>query len=145
MSNGKTYEKDELDLGKEVYIDRDYTFTSIPGFLLMREFIRTTNDDKFETAVDFLTFILGADAREYVLFDDRATKLPAWLKGETWALDVNTVNTSDVLRRGYYKDFAAGAVRLGGNAMPPMTSAESNYNVVALRDGHRHQRVEQTS
>lgn len=132
VGSDNLYEVDVLAAGKLVYTDREYEFTDVPAFLTGEEFIRTANDDKHETADDYLTFDLDASARVYVLFDDRAQALPAWLDDGSWTLDSATVDTSDVPRRIYFKDFSAGAVHLGGNAMPPMSGAKSNYNVVIV-------------
>jgi len=134
VSNGKTYEKDTLYPGKLVYIDRSYTFTSVPAAHEGREFIRTANDDRNATNPDFLTFTLTADATVCVAYDDRATSLPAWLD-DSWTLTGDTIGTSDMTRRLYKKDFPAGSVTLGGNAMPPTAGADSNYNVTAVLFG----------
>ena len=85
--------------------------------------------------LDFLTFTLTADATVYVLYDDRVVILPAWLDDGTWMLTSDIVGTNDVARRVYKKVFSAGIVALGGNAMPPMSGANSNYNVVAIPSG----------
>ena len=130
VANGKTYELDNLNTGSMVYIDRKYTFTEVPLDLEGAEFIRTANNDKNNTAADFLTFTLAADATVSVLFDARATILPAWLSDGTWTLTNEQVDTSDVVRRIYTKQFPAGDVQLGGNALAPMKGARSNYNVV---------------
>ena len=131
VANGKTYEVDTLETDKRVYTDRGYTFNQVPALLAGKDFIRTSNNDKTETAADFITFELTGDARVYILFDDRVSILPAWLDDVAWTLD-NTITqeTTDVLRRVYYQDFLVGPVQLGGNAMAPMSGAGSNYNVV---------------
>jgi len=131
VSNGKTYEKDSLASGKLVYTDRSYTFTSVPAAYEGQEFIRTANNDKRARDADFLTFTLTRDATLYVAYDVRATRLPAWLDG-SWTDTGDTIGTSDVTRRLYKKEFAAGTVTLGGNAMAPMRHAKSNYNVIAV-------------
>lgn len=131
VSNGKTYEKDTLATGKLVYIDRSYTFTSVPAAYAGQELIRTANNDKRATNTDFLTFTLTGDATVYVAYDVRATRLPAWLDG-SWTLTGDTIGTSDVTRRLYKKGFAAGTVTLGGNAMDSMGSM---YNVIAIAAG----------
>ncbi|PKB57577.1 MAG: hypothetical protein BZY73_02390, partial [SAR202 cluster bacterium Casp-Chloro-G3] len=130
VSNGETYEIDTLATDKKVYIDRGFKFKQVPAVLEGKDFIRTANADKGETAADFITFDLTGEARVYILYDDRASVLSAWLDDVAWTLDVITQDTTDVLRRVYYQDFIAGPVQLGGNAMPPMSGASSNYNVV---------------
>jgi hypothetical protein len=132
VSNGNTYQTDTLAPGKLTYNDRGYTFTSVPSLWDTAEFIRTANDDKTETNSGFLTFSLTAKATVYILVDSRVSTLPAWLDDGTWSLTEETVGTTDVVRRVYQKQYNAGTVRLGGNAMAPMSGARSNYNVVAI-------------
>ncbi|HEU0022380.1 MAG TPA: VCBS repeat-containing protein [Dehalococcoidia bacterium] len=134
VSNGTIYQKDTLGTGKLTYKDRGYTFTSVPSLLDGQEFIRAANDDKTATVPDFLTFTLTANATVYLLFDDRVVTLPAWLNDGTWSLTGETVGTTDISRRVYQKQYRAGTVQLGGNAMAPMRGAGSNYNVVAVRN-----------
>jgi len=77
VSNGKTYLRDALEAGKQVYRDRSYTFTSVPSEYVGQELIITANNDKTAAGPGFLTFTLTADATVYVLYDSRATILPA--------------------------------------------------------------------
>ena len=72
VSNGKVYERDTLDVGQNVYIDRNYTFTNIPTAYLGQEFIRTANNDKNVADPNHLSFDLTVAATVYVAFDVRA-------------------------------------------------------------------------
>jgi hypothetical protein len=144
VKSGKSYEQDRLSAGKLVYMDRDYTFTALAPQYEGHPYILTANDDKGAAAPDFLSFHLVQDATIYIAFDDRASQLPAWL--EDWPLVEGTqgstvvsnlIGTSDGWRRLYKKDFPAGIVTLGGNAMPPMAGASSNYSVFAVPAGAR--------
>jgi len=134
VANGKSYEKDTLVVAKLVYIDRTYTFTSVPPPYEGQEFIRTANNDKSATEPNFLSFTLTANATVYVAFDIRATNLPGWLDA-SWTETGDIIGTSDVSRRVYKKDLPAGTVTLGGNAVSPMSGAGSNYNVIAIGSG----------
>ena len=131
-ANSKTYQIDTLETDKLLYIDRSFDFTTIPNQYIGAEYIRTANDDKDVTDTNFLTFTLMSSATVYVIYDDRVTALPDWLS--QWSLAPELIQTSDGTRRVYKKSFPAGLVSLGGNAAPPMTGAESNYNVFALAD-----------
>ncbi len=95
-----------------------------------KEYIRTAHRDRSDA--NALSFTLTQAAQVYVLYDDRVITLPAWLDDGTWTLDAITVNTTDGLRRVYHRDYLAGSVQLGGNAMSPMIGAVRNYNVVAV-------------
>ncbi|MCH8868425.1 MAG: hypothetical protein IIC85_01825 [Chloroflexi bacterium] len=117
-------------MSKQVYIDRSYTFTGVPGRYLGQELILTANSDKNSANPDFLSFSLSIDATVNVLYDDRVTTLPGWLDDGTWTLTGDIIGTSDADRRVYQKDFLAGQVQLGGNAMAPMSGANSNYSVI---------------
>jgi hypothetical protein len=135
VGSGKTYEVDTLEVGKLTYSDRSYTFTSVPSGYPGQEFIRTANNDKNATTANFLSFDLTASAKVRVLLDNRVSTLPAWLDDGSWTLLTDIVGTSDVNRRVYEKEFSAGTVQLGGNAMSPMSGAQSNYNVVVIPTG----------
>lgn len=133
VANGKTYVQDTMALGETLYIDRTYTFTSIPDEFLGQEFIRTANDDKALTTSNFLTFTLTQDAAVYVLFDSRFTA-PSWLS--SWTDTKITVvatefNNTQLARRLYLKYFPAGSVTLDANNLP---SNSVMYNVMAVPD-----------
>ena len=77
------YTTGTLDVASDLhyYGDRTYVMTDIPDFLKGMNFIRTANDDKRadETDANFLCFTLTARSTVYVLYDSRASSLPAWL------------------------------------------------------------------
>jgi len=133
VSTNKVYELDVLNPGVRVYIDRTYTWTSIPALYQGQQFIRTANGDKKNKDANHLSFDINVAATVYVLLDDRATRIPAWLDG-SWSSNSDMVNNTDVPRRVYFKSFAAGRVVLGGNLRSPATGARSNYNVVVIPD-----------
>ena len=90
------------------------------------------NDDKRQTAADFLTFTLTANATVYVAYDGGATALPAWLDDGTWTDTGDTLAVSGGARRLYSKSFLAGSVSLGGNRMSPAAGVYSNYSIIAI-------------
>ncbi len=124
------YQMGSLAVGNDVYVDRTFTYASMPVDLAGEEYILTANDDKNGTGSDFLTFDLASDATVYVLFDVRASALPAWLSD--WTATGDVVTTTDVDRDVFSKAFTAGTVVLGGNADSPMAGASSMYSVVAV-------------
>jgi hypothetical protein len=131
-----TYTKDTLSTGKLVYIDRSYTFTSIPSKYRGKEFIRTANDDKYQKSTSFLRFNLTQAADVYVVYDNRVSILPSWLN--SWTLTGDRIYTTDGgadPRRIYKKNYPVGPVVLGGNAAGSMSGAKSNYNVIAILSG----------
>lgn len=129
--NRAGYQVSTIAAGANVYVDRTFTYTGFPAPFAGKEYILTANNDKNGTGGDFLSFDLASAATVYVLFDARASSLPAWLDG-TWTATGEIVTTTDVDRDVFSKTFAAGTVVLGGNADPPMAGASSMYSVVAI-------------
>ncbi|MDA1303459.1 MAG: Ig-like domain-containing protein, partial [Nitrospirae bacterium] len=134
--SGKPYTLGTFATGELLYIDRNYTVQANHSAILDgQEYIRTANNDKNGTSANYLTMELSAPAIVYVLYDHRATVLPAWLDDNTWTLDSGVVETTDVDRVLYFKNFPAGTVELGGNANSPMSGAKSMYSVVVIGQG----------
>lgn len=133
-ATGDVYLVSKLTQRTRMYIDRNYTFTNIPAIYAGQPFIRTANVDKWATVPDFLRFDLTAAASVYVAYDARVQTLPAWLTDGGWTRIDDTLGSSDGTRQLYRKQFPAGPVVLGGNAMAPMLGAESNYNVIAIAE-----------
>jgi hypothetical protein len=65
--SGKRYEVGALNVGEKLYIDRDYSFTTVPSTLESQEYIQTANKDKNRSEPDFLEFILLSDAIVYAI------------------------------------------------------------------------------
>ncbi|HEU0021249.1 MAG TPA: Ig-like domain-containing protein, partial [Dehalococcoidia bacterium] len=135
VSSGKAYEVVNAGLksGARVYIDRSFTFTSVPGSLQDALYIQTANDDKKATQQNFLSFSVNQDVTVYVAYDSRASGLPGWLSGWT---DVGQIlDSTDVALDLYSRDFAAGPITLGGNLASGAAGASSSYTVVIIGHG----------
>ena len=130
--SGKAYRAGTLGVDAPVYIDRSYVFTSVPSRYAGQAYILTANDDKKATSPSFLKITLTAPATVYVAYDARASRLPGWLDA-SWTNTGERIATDDTDRKVFKKDFPAGEVALGGNAMSPMKGANSNYSVIAIR------------
>ncbi|MCH8040993.1 MAG: tandem-95 repeat protein [Nitrospinae bacterium] len=131
--SGLVYQVDLFTVGKLAFLDEPYAFTNeYPTIFEGRDYIRTANADSNGTGSNFLTFDLASPASVYVLYDDGASQVPAWLGDGSWTLLSETVGTTQGSRAVYQKDFPAGTVTLGGNADPPMTGANSMYNVLIV-------------
>ena len=130
VASGKAYEvvDNGLDTGALVYIDRAYTFSSVPPAMAGATYIKTANDDKGRTEEAFMSFTVNRGVTVYVAYDVRATSLPGWLSG--WADTGTTLGTTDLDRQLYAKSFAAGIVSLGGNMAAGASGAESSYSIV---------------
>jgi len=117
---------DTLAVGKTVYRDRDYTFTDIPASYDGLLYLRTVNDDKFNSAPDYLQFNVNKPVTVFVGFTTEATTLPSWL--DSWTNTGEQLGLSAGSRQLYQKDFPSGTVVLGGNEV-----GYSMY-VVVLKD-----------
>ena len=133
--SGANYQTALLQEGENVYVDRGYTFTSVPDSLLNQEFIRTANDDKSSSGDDpFITFQVDQNVTVCVGHDNRITNKPNWLTsfedtGEDIQTDDPRSQGFSVLCRG----FPSGAVALGGNHPAGVTMGDqSMYTVVVL-------------
>ena len=126
VSSAESYETVPcgLEEGELAYIDRNYIFTYVPGYLLGATYIKTANDDKGSTGTDFLSFDVNQDVTVYVAHDSRITDKPAWLSSFTDTGD--NLSTNDASLSIYAKDFPAGTITLGGN------EASSMYSVIVV-------------
>jgi hypothetical protein len=119
-----------LEAGDTVYIDRNYTYTSVPAVIQGESYIQTANDDKVRTETALLTFSVNRDVTVYLAYDARATARPAWLAG--WRDTGSSLNSTDVPLDLYANDFAAGSITLGGNLAAGAAGASSNYTVAIV-------------
>ncbi|HEU0021232.1 MAG TPA: Ig-like domain-containing protein, partial [Dehalococcoidia bacterium] len=119
-----------LKVGDSVYIDRTYTYISVPATIQGATYLQTANIDKNRTEPSFLAFSVNRAVTVYVAYDSRATSLPAWLAG--WSNTGSTLNNTDVLLDLYAKEFAAGPITLGGNLAAGAAGAGSNYSVAIV-------------
>lgn len=105
-----------FDESDKIFSDRDFTFVSIPDFLINLERIQLACDSKFLQA-DVAKFTAGSDITVYIGMDIRAVRkgLPTWL--ESWNLaEFDAFLSNDVTFVFYTKDFAKGTeITLGTN------------------------------
>ena len=118
-----------LQAGGTVYIDRAYTFTTVPASVQGATYIRTANNDKAATNAAFLSFTVNQPVSVSVAHDVRLTPKPSWLSTFT---DTGTnLVTSDTTLRLFARSFPAGTITLGGNA----GSGGSMYSVIVQPQG----------
>ena len=81
---GNAYDAKLITLrpGSPAYVDRTYTFDTLPTYLVGQTAIVTANNDKFVTDDNYLDFELTEDADIYVLYDERADRIPDWLRDD---------------------------------------------------------------
>jgi hypothetical protein len=124
VASGKTYVWDELEFPKPVYIDRSYTYSTIPAKYDGLQYLMTANDDKSATSSLLITFDVNQDVTVYVAY--AGSTLPSWLAD--WTDTGDDLGTTDRNLRVYSKDFLKGTVSLGNNG-----SAPSMYTVIVER------------
>jgi hypothetical protein len=113
-------------------VDRNYTIWDIPGQYEGLLWIKTANDDKFDTSEEFLTFTVNQDATVYVGYDLRALSLPDWVTGQ-YVQTGTGIGVSDIEASPlqlWSRDFPAGDVILGGNMAAGASGAYSMYIVL---------------
>jgi hypothetical protein len=120
-ASGKTYVWADLEVPRPVYIDRSYTYSTIPAKYDGLQYLQTANDDKAGTGSPFITFHVNQDVTVYVAY--AGSTLPSWLAG--WTDTGDDLVTTDRTLHLYSKDFAKGTVSLGNNGGAP-----SMYTVV---------------
>jgi hypothetical protein len=132
VASGKPYVVDTsgLSSGDRVYIDRKFTYNSVPLEVQGAAFIQTANSDKNSSDTSFLSFSVNQGVTVYVAYDQRATSPPNWLLSSDWTNTGEILDTTDVTFRLYSGDFPAGTVSLGGNRAAGARGAQSNYTVV---------------
>jgi hypothetical protein len=116
VANGKSYvvPASGLQVGSTVYIDRSYTFSTVPAGVQGAVYIQTANDDKAVTTANFLSFEVNQPVTVYVAYDARITTKPAWLG--TFTDTGKDFLTSDTKLHLFARSFSAGTITLGGNA-----------------------------
>ncbi|MDH5693087.1 MAG: Ig-like domain-containing protein [Gammaproteobacteria bacterium] len=104
-----------LNTGSTVYVDRAYTYTSVPTQYQGLKYLQTANNDKGLTDTNLITFDIGSSAIVFVAHDSRIASIPSWLAD--WTATGNVLTTSDGGNQFqvYSKQFAAGTVALGAN------------------------------
>ncbi len=135
VASGKTYQVVDGGLanGAVVYIDRGFTFLSVPAELQGSTYIKTANDDKARTDAQLLSFSVNQNVTVYVAYDTRATARPQWMSD--WTDTGLILGTSDVNRKLYSKQFPVSTVALGANMATSASGAQSNYSVIIVGNG----------
>ena len=111
--NQNNYTWGTLDIGEPVYIDRSFSYSSIPNEYIGLRYLMTRNDDKDSSNSTFISFDVSRPVSIYIAYDERITSIPSWLS--TWIDTNQTITTNDATLHLYNKVFNSGTVTLGGN------------------------------
>jgi beta-galactosidase len=67
--------------GKNIYVDRDHSFTDLPAKLVGADWLKAAESDAFYSAVDFIQIAVNAGTTVSIAHDDRLPR-PAWLTSQ---------------------------------------------------------------
>ncbi|RMH35376.1 MAG: fibronectin type III domain-containing protein, partial [Nitrospirae bacterium] len=140
-ASGAAYEVVDQGLvpGALAYIDRSYTYTTIPASMQGVTYIKTANNDKSRIDPTFLSFDVNQPVTVYVAVDRRISNIWNAADPSTWTIawlqsfaDTGLeCATNDTTFHVYAKDFPAGTVVLGGNE-----KGMSMYTVAVVPGGN---------
>lgn len=102
-----------LTTGAKVYVDRPYTYSSVPARFQGLDYMLTANNDKASSGSSFIGFDVDRDVLVYVGHVGTPDEVPAWLAG--WNDENVQIATTDRKLHVYSRRFPAGKVILGGN------------------------------
>jgi hypothetical protein len=128
-----------LERGDIFYVDELFTLTSIPsGLLTDGRWIMTANNDKGNTATEYLSFDVDRNVTVYVAYDsDPSVIRPDWLTSGGFVFtgfQLGTSNPAVPTMDLYSKDYLSGEhVILGGNQADGATGA-ANYIVIVIEN-----------
>ena len=95
-SSKNNYSVDKIQLGNNLYSDRNYKFKEIPPILQNDAFIKTACDDAERVKNFELTFNLRYPSTLYLIDDSRSEKLPDWAINDWDETDLIVVSTEGV-------------------------------------------------
>ncbi|MCH8041911.1 MAG: DUF1593 domain-containing protein, partial [Nitrospinae bacterium] len=138
VTSGRAYQviPNGLQPGASVYIDRGYTYTTVPTTLVNVTYLQTANNDKTSSGPSFLSFDANQSVTVYVGHDTRISPKPAWLAAFTPTGE--TLVTTDVPLALFSRSFPAGTITLGGNDVTTSDlrwGQQSMYTVAVVGQG----------
>jgi len=121
----------ELSVGATVFVDRGFTYTTVPASCIGVQALRTANNDKASTANELIRFDVNQAVTVYVAYDKRISGVASWLS--SWTDTGADLVDTDTSRRLYRASFSVGTVTLGandggGSNMYTVLVAEQNSN-----------------
>jgi hypothetical protein len=111
VSTGRAYTWDIMALGKNNYIDRSYTFNTVPPQYLGLAFLKTANSDKGVRNNPLISFNVSHPVIVYVAYPTQ--NAPTWLAD--WHNTGDQIVATNVTLFVFSKAFAPGQVNLGDN------------------------------
>lgn len=132
VGSGEAYEvlEDGLQPSALVYMDRTYTFTTVPAYLEGSTYIKTSGNDNGSQGNNFFSFDVDRPVTVYIAHADLINPRPSWLNtfvdtGNDLSLSTGAISSI------FSKDFSPGTITLGGNEGEGM----SMYTVIIVPRG----------
>lgn len=101
--------------GKQIYLDREYEFTTLPATLKGSDYVQAANADKQYVAVDLMELAVKRNAMIYLAHDDRVPR-PAWLAQQFKATEHHLMLEGAPMTIFQYKATANESLTLGANS-----------------------------
>ncbi|MBN1155932.1 fibronectin type III domain-containing protein, partial [candidate division KSB1 bacterium] len=129
------YQLGFLNVKDQYYIDRSYVINRIPAGYEGLLWIKTANDDRYETKNAYLSFDLTKGATLYIAFDGNARNVPSWLR-ENYTSTGKYIEVSGYSEKMeiWERHFDKGHITLGANSASGSYGVESMYIVLIKVD-----------
>jgi beta-galactosidase len=116
--------------GRNIYVDRDYTFTDLPADLVGADWIQTADDDQRYSAVDLYEISVKGGTTMTIAHDVRVSPPPEWLTRQFQPTG-GTLTVNQRPMKLYSRRFATdGSITLGSNNDNAPTRANQYFVLV---------------
>ncbi len=123
-----------LQDGDQCYTDRNYMLAGVPAALRYNLHIKTANDSKGYTRLDYISFDLTQPATVYIAYDERASSPPDWLSSSftrtSKKMDINELTGAITPMGIWRKNLEPGSHFLGGNLAAGAAGAKTGFLVL---------------
>jgi len=123
-----------LQDGDQCYTDRNYMLAGVPTALRYNLHIKTANDSKGYTRLDYISFDLTQPATVYIAYDERASSPPDWLSSSftrtSKKMDINELTGAITPMGIWRKNLEPGSHFLGGNLAAGAAGAKTGFLVL---------------
>jgi beta-galactosidase len=100
--------------GRNIYVDRDYTFDRLPGALAGADWTQLADADQRYSAVDLIEMAVSGGTVVSIAHDERAP-LPAWLTQQFQPTDLILIIHDKPMKIFQRKMEQGGSLTLGSN------------------------------
>jgi len=118
--------------GKNIYVDRDYSFIGLPPELTGADWIQAADADAFYSAVDFIQVAVPAGTAVFAAHDDRLPP-PAWLISQFQPTSLSLMVNGHPLKIYQHRAEREESLTLGPNTDNPTVKTGGQMYVVFMR------------